>query len=158
MVLHQQPGQKNQELQPAEAPAAPLTIERAPTPERAPVRAPERPRPTAEKPVIAPTAAPTPATIAPVQKSESLTRIESVLEEDLIDLYAQLPSDKQAEFKRVGEDTARKIDILLAQAKVQVKKILKLITQWLRIIPGVNTYFLEQEAKIKTDKLLALKK
>jgi len=28
---------------------------------------------------------------------------------------------------------------------------------WLKILPGVNKFFLEQEAKIKTDKILALK-
>jgi hypothetical protein len=33
---------------------------------------------------------------------------------------------------------------------------LKLIREWLLIIPGVNKYFLEQEAKIKTDKIQQL--
>jgi hypothetical protein len=35
-----------------------------------------------------------------------------------------------------------------------VKKILALIRDWLKLIPGVNRFFLEQEAKIKTDKIL----
>jgi len=28
---------------------------------------------------------------------------------------------------------------------------------WLKLIPGVNKFFLEQEAKIKTDEVLKLK-
>ena len=42
--------------------------------------------------------------------------------------------------------------------KVKVKEIVKLIIEWLKIIPGASRYFLEQEAKIKTDKILKLKK
>ncbi len=155
MALNVQPGAKNHEVKPAEMPAAPATIERVPAPERVPVRAPERPRPSVPEAVSTPAALqPAPAPAVP-HKSPSLVRIESVLEEDLVDFYKQLTPDKQAEFKKAGEETARKIDILLAQAKVQAQKILKLITQWLRLIPGVNKYFLEQEAKIKTDKILA---
>jgi hypothetical protein len=37
---------------------------------------------------------------------------------------------------------------------VSTKKIFVLIRAWLKIIPGVNRFFLEQEAKIKTDKIL----
>jgi hypothetical protein len=30
--------------------------------------------------------------------------------------------------------------------------------QWLKLLPGVNRFFLEQEAKIKTDRIIHLKK
>lgn len=63
----------------------------------------------------------------------------------------------QAKFKQAGEETAGKISILLQTAKVQVKKIVELIVAWLRIIPGVNSYYLEQEAKIKADKILTMR-
>jgi hypothetical protein len=42
-------------------------------------------------------------------------------------------------------------------AKFKVKAIVDLIKKWLAIIPGVNKFFLEQEAKIKTDQIIALK-
>ncbi len=93
-------------------------------------------------------------TAAPAAKPESLQRVESVLEEGLIDFYVQLPPQKQAEFKRVGEETAKKIDQLMHGAKATAKKIFALIRSWLKLIPGVNTYFLEQEAKIKTDTIM----
>ena len=47
---------------------------------------------------------------------------------------------------------------MLKAAKVQVDKVFDLIKNWLGLIPGVNKYFLRQESKIKTDKLLKLKK
>ena len=37
-------------------------------------------------------------------------------------------------------------------------KIIDVIKKWLSIIPGINKFFLEQEAKIKTDKIMELKK
>lgn len=49
------------------------------------------------------------------------------------------------------------IGTMLQATKVQTKKIVELLLAWLRIIPGVNRFFLEQEAKIKADKLLALR-
>jgi hypothetical protein len=107
-----------------------------------------------EEPVLSAPAAPTPAAPA---KSPFLEKIEDVLQEDLEDIYFQLPAEKQAEFRQTGEETASKIVLLLSSVKVQVRKILELIVKWLRVIPHVNKYFLEQEAKIKTDKLLELK-
>jgi uncharacterized protein YajQ (UPF0234 family) len=80
--------------------------------------------------------------------------IEDILEEDLADLYLSLPSDKQKEFREDGEVTLSKIRIIAGSAKVNAKKIFKLIRDWLKVFPGVSKFFLEQEAKIKTDKIL----
>ena len=145
-------------MPPAETGPAPRQEMPAQAPERAPAEAPSRPETVLPAPETAaeqaqPAVTAQPAMTSP-EKSESLRRIESILEEDVADFYMTMPPDKQAEFKRVGEETATQIDRLLAQAKVHVKKIIDLITRWLRLIPHVNTYFLEQEAKIKTDKLL----
>ena len=43
------------------------------------------------------------------------------------------------------------------KAKLKVKKVVNLIKKWLTMIPGVNKFFLEQEAKIKTDEIVKLK-
>ena len=81
-------------------------------------------------------------------------KIEAILEEDLGDIYFSLSPQKQQEFKAKGEETTIKIIGLLAKPKIQIKKIISLIRDWLKIIPGINVFFLEQEVKIKADKII----
>lgn len=90
--------------------------------------------------------------------SERQKQIEKIMENGLDDLYRKIPPIKQQEFKTVGEEIAGKINSLLNQAKFKIKDIINLIKKWLLIIPGVNIFFLEQEAKIKTDEIIRLKK
>lgn len=115
------------------------------------------PRPVQRVPVTvnAPSAAPVAKTRA--DKSEALRKIEHVLESDLHEVYKKMPPDLQQSFRKRGEDTAVQVEVLLQKVKVQTKKIFQLLFAWLKIIPGVNQYFLEQEAKLKTDELLRLK-
>ncbi|HNP75218.1 MAG TPA: hypothetical protein PKL09_02520 [bacterium] len=82
-------------------------------------------------------------------------RIETILEEDLADIYLSLPPADQRAFKLKGEVTARKIAVLVSRPKIKIKKILSLIKDWLKAIPGVNKFFLEQAAKIKADKIVS---
>jgi hypothetical protein len=84
--------------------------------------------------------------------------VEKILEENLEAAYSKLSPIKQQEFKIKGEETARKITQMLNSVKVKLKEIFHLIINWLKIIPGINKFFLEQEAKIKADKILALRK
>jgi hypothetical protein len=91
------------------------------------------------------------------QKSPSLIAVEKILEEHVGDLFSQIPQDKRMKFKVQGEETAKKIDSLLHQTKVKVKSILSLLISWLRMIPGVSKFFIEQEAEMKVNKLLALR-
>ena len=90
------------------------------------------------------------------EKKPLTQQIENIMSEDLTDLFLDLSSDKQKEFQTKGEVTASLIQEMVDQAKINVKKIFNLIREWLKVIPGVNKIFLEQEAKIKTDKILAL--
>ncbi len=83
--------------------------------------------------------------------------IEKVLEKDLEEIYLSMDEQKKEEFKIMGEETAREINVLLEKAKVKVTKIIALIKKWLSIIPGVNKFFIEQEAKIKADEIIKLK-
>lgn len=129
-----------------------------PSPEN-PTVPPEQP--AGETPVTAVEAPlplpPTPISVTPVVPSAAVRhQVEHVLSEGLAPTYKSLDPAVQEEFKRVGEETAGKISILLQSAKVQAKKIVELIMSWLKIIPGVNAFFLEQEAKIKADKILNL--
>jgi len=86
-----------------------------------------------------------------------LKAIESILEEDLEELFIRLPDASKRAFKVEGEITAKKINALMSETKVAVQRIVDLIRQWLSFLPGVNRFFIEQEAKIKTDKIIAIK-
>ena len=100
-----------------------------------------------------PTAAEAVPTVAPV-KDPVLVDIENLLSDDLTDLFLALPDEKKWEFKQKGEETASKIQEMVQGGKLKVKKIFDLIRDWLKIVPGVNKFFLEQEAKIKADKIM----
>jgi hypothetical protein len=95
--------------------------------------------------------------VQPLAKNPALVKIESILEEDLQDAYFKMEPKLQQKFKTEGEKTAAKIEQMLVEVKVKANKIFKLIFKWLKIIPGVNKFFIKQEAKIKTDKILKLK-
>jgi len=69
-----------------------------------------------------------------------------------------MPDYLKKEFKRKGEETASKIEKIIHSVKVKIKEILHLIKEWLKIIPGVNKFFIEKEAEIKTRKILNLHK
>lgn len=83
--------------------------------------------------------------------------IDGILSDGLHEVFLQMDSNRQKEFKRVGEETTAKINILLDKAKVKVDKIIDLIRRWLKLIPRINSFFLEQEVKIKADKIIKLK-
>lgn len=145
-----------------------------PTPEAAPI--PEQPSET-ETNVEAPTeqepAAPAAENVPvarrprPVQptgpitsavRDEAVLRIEKIMEDGVGDAFQRLSPTARQEFKLKGEQTALKIRDLLKASHVKVKKIFQLILEWLKLLPGVNRFFLEQEAKIKTDHILTLHK
>lgn len=90
-------------------------------------------------------------------KSVLHQKIEAILEEDLEEVYFSMNESQQARFKKKGEETAGKIIKLIKEEKSTFKKIFKLILSWLRFIPGVNKFFIEQESKIKTDRILSIK-
>jgi hypothetical protein len=92
----------------------------------------------------------------PQVRDEMTVRIEKILEDRVGDAYNRLSPVQKQEFKLKGEETARKVRELLNDTHVKIKKIFRLILEWLKMLPGVNRFFLEQEAKIKTDRLLAL--
>ena len=129
--------------------AAPKPVESA---ESAPVAEPLEPVETSL--AVEVDEAPTRAPVAVVDKDEVTKAVEDILSDDLTDLFLRLPPEKKLAFKTAGEDAASKIKVMMDSGKVKAKKILELIRDWLRIVPGVNKFFLEQEAKIKTDKLM----
>ena len=107
----------------------------------------------AEKPMVTTVIAPI---TAPPPKSETLVKIEKILEEDLEEFYFKMPPEQRKEFKAKGEETASKIEKMIEGGRAVGRKILNLIRNWLKLIPGINKFFLEQEAKIKTDKVVSM--
>ncbi|MBT4722699.1 hypothetical protein HN958_00855 [Candidatus Falkowbacteria bacterium] len=94
---------------------------------------------------------------APSVKSQDQVEIEKIMSEGLGDIYSELPSNRKAEFKEKGEVAANKIEKILNSTKVQFGKIVGLIKKWLSMLPGVNKFFLEQESKIKADRIVDYK-
>lgn len=93
----------------------------------------------------------------PTYHEKRANLIDAYLAEGLEDTFLAMPPAKQQEFKKAGEETVQKINVLLDAAKVNVNKIVSLIKKWLSLIVGVNRFYLDQEAKIKADKIINLK-
>lgn len=93
----------------------------------------------------------------PQVKDAITVEVEHIMEDGIKDAFRELTPIQQEQFKIKGEETAWKIRELLRAAHIKVKKIFQLLLEWLKMLPGINHFFLEQEAKIKTDKILTLK-
>ncbi|MDP2630306.1 MAG: hypothetical protein Q8P56_02765 [Candidatus Uhrbacteria bacterium] len=116
----------------------------------------EHPATEKPKPEGVPAALPSATPVRALKKSPLLQEIENVLEEGLLPTYKKLTPKQRMQFKIVGERTAGSIERVLKQTKVKLIELIRLIRRWLQLLP-VNVFFLEQEAKIKAEKLLALK-
>ncbi len=92
----------------------------------------------------------------PIAKDAETINVEKIMEEGLGTLYASLPEEAKPLFKHKGEEAAREIAGMVRDLKLKVQRVLKLLRDWLLTIPNVNRFFLEQEAKIKTDHLVEL--
>ncbi|MBU0660745.1 hypothetical protein KKG22_01030 [Patescibacteria group bacterium] len=95
-------------------------------------------------------------TSIPIVRDKLTLEVEHIMEEGLKEAFTSLSPIERQEFKIKGEQTAIQIRQLLKKTHVKVKSIFKLLFEWLKLLPGVNRFFLEQEAKIKTEKILGL--
>lgn len=93
----------------------------------------------------------------PQIRDELTVKVEKIMEEGLVDAFKELSPIEQQEFKIKGEETAYKIRELLKSTHVKIKKIFRLLFEWLRMLPGINRFYLEQEAKIKADRIMSMK-
>ena len=87
-------------------------------------------------------------------KAITLKKIENILQENLEEVYFNMDEAHRRMFKAEGERAAHQIEKILFSGKSVAVKVLEVIKKWLRLIPGVNKFFIEQEAKIKTDKVI----
>ena len=149
------------EAQPSRTEQRPPQPEQYRQPEqRQPTERREQPRPQARQQQRQPTAAQPPTPTAPPpppgQKSATYHQVETILEEGLEESWRTMNPQEQQMFKLEGEVTTSLISDLIATAKATAEAVLDLIKNWLKLIPRVNTFFLEQQGKIKTDKIITL--
>jgi hypothetical protein len=140
-------------------------LERQPLPERGSEAAPEAAPPVESGPAeerVSEAVAPTPVVAepsVPVKPADPVVAsIETILSEDMTEHFRAMPPALQAKFRQKGDETVSKLSQMVNGAVIKAKEVLKLIVNWIKLIPGVNKYFLEQESKIKTDKILELHK
>lgn len=93
-------------------------------------------------------------TSAPSTVDPDILGIEGILASGLDGFFGHLSPDQQQRFKTDGESTAVKIREALHKQGTKIKDIVRLIINWLKGLPGINTFFLEQEAKIKADAIV----
>ncbi len=90
------------------------------------------------------------------EADKELKMIEEILSDGLNNVYEALSPDQKRVFKQKGEETAGTIHRILHEVGFQAKKIISLIMDWLKLIPGVNKIFIKQEAKLRADRLAQL--
>ena len=139
------PGQEPAPVQPEQSAEQESAVPQQAAPQEAPVQVQAAPQ------VAVPAAQ---QLVAPDPRAGVLKQVEGLLSDGLKELYMSLPEARRAAFKATGEVVANKITDMIMYGKAKVKEIWKLIGEWLRVVPGVNKYFLEQEIKIKTDKIM----
>lgn len=129
-------------------------VESEPRPERAAIESETEPADVpASASVVDDTDASSKAAASVDPETIELKKIENTLSEGLIDAFSALPPKKQAVFKQRGEETAVKLRVLLKKAHVKLSEVVSLIFQWLKTLPGVNKFFVEQQAIIKAQRL-----
>lgn len=137
-----------------------ITPENIATPEKLaekPRQAEVLPKPEASMPTVK---TPLPNVSSKLPRTETdtivLHKVESILADGMEKVYLSMDAATQATFKAKGEETSKKISNLLKHTKVHIKQVINLIVDWLRIVPKVNKYYIEQEAKIKADAIMEI--
>ncbi|MBI5654703.1 hypothetical protein HZC53_03570 [Candidatus Uhrbacteria bacterium] len=100
-----------------------------------------------------------PKTAAPVPilpADEVTISVEKIMEDGLGEYFNKLTPEAQLKFKTKGEETAKELAGMVRGFKVKFKRALQILRDWLLCVPGVNKFFLEQEAKIKVDRIIEL--
>lgn len=102
------------------------------------------------------TASDAPTDAVMIVQDEVMLEVEKILEDGLGAYYRDWPEEAQVQFRQKGKEVSGEIANMVRTLSVQARRVLKLIHDWLLTIPSVNKFFLEQEAKIKTDRILDL--
>ncbi len=87
---------------------------------------------------------------------EQLEEIEEILSDGVKDFYDAMQDLEKKRFRDTGEKLARDIYDMLQKGHASFKKFLDAIIPWLTLIPHVNQFYLEKEAKKRADKLIKM--
>jgi hypothetical protein len=90
------------------------------------------------------------------QKDEVTVEVEKILEAGLGDYVPDMPEEARQRFLKKGGEVAAQLSVMVRTLNIHVSLVVKLLKEWLLTIPGVNKYFIEQEAKIKADQIIDL--
>lgn len=112
----------------------------------------------APEPSVTPASVPLNESPAAPSADPTVASIETILSEDIFEHYQAMPPDAQAKFQKKGEEAVSRLAVMVEGTVIKAKEVLLIVVGWLKLIPGVNKYFLEQESKIKTDKIMELHK
>jgi hypothetical protein len=93
---------------------------------------------------------------------KAIKTIEDVFskDENFQHIVKAMQRDKAAVFIKKGEQMSLSIYRILekignlAVPKEDIKKIMSLIVDWLKVVPSISRFYINQEAKIKTEQIL----
>lgn len=162
--LYPRPSQESEETSATTASAHAAVEQGSPLPQEIPTASEIRPIPEQKQPGASVStsrpipASPTAVAATSAPKTSTRKEIEDVLSDGLSALYQSMTPDEQRKFRAAGEVAAATIEELLITFKATARKVLDIIRSWLAMIPRVNAFFLEQESKLKADKILSVQR
>lgn len=89
-------------------------------------------------------------------KDEVYIEVEKILEDGLGPFVETMEPKAKDRFVKKGREVTTIIANMVRHMHVKTKDVFRLLKEWLLTIPGVNKFFLEQEVKIKTDRITEL--
>lgn len=89
-------------------------------------------------------------------KDDVYEEVEKIVEDGLGAFVETMEPSARERFLKKGRDVTAIIAGMVRSMHIKTKEVFRLLKEWLLTIPGVNKFFLEQEVKIKTDRILEL--
>lgn len=93
---------------------------------------------------------------AEIIKDEVYTEVEKIVEDGLGPFVETMEPNAKERFLKKGREITAIIAGMVRSMHIKTKDVFRLLKEWLLTIPGVNKFFLEQEVKIKTDRIVEL--
>lgn len=97
---------------------------------------------------------PTEAEVKALEKDQVAIEVEKLLEKDLANTYTALPDKIKPFFKSHGEKIAQTVTGMIKNNTFDGGIVMDMVDEWLKLVPKSNSFYLEQEAKLKTDALV----
>ncbi len=140
-----------------QAPAVEVKKQQTPPAAQETVQPQAKPQPQEAHPADAQIQMPPKEAAAEAPKDEVLKNIEEILSENQDDILQGLGELERQTFGVKGEELARTLKAMLTQAEIDNEKIDEAIIAWMSMVPGQNSFYIEQEALTKRGKLLNLR-